>query len=205
MSRSVKIILALALFLLLATNAAVIILQNRKIMELADIPELTMKLRQENILLKEGFFHTYDYEDAAIDFRMPVYDIDGNMVWLQDKLIGKDWLALYISAGRGSCASCIVNNMEFIQKLQNMNLNLFVCVEGLDEREFLIFTNQYGIEDISYRIHDFAFPGKEFSPALFFIVDRNLNCKYFYAPSPLLPELTEIYYESIDGRVDLKK
>ncbi len=205
MKRNPIILIILAVALVIVANAAVIISQHKRIQELSDIPELTMKLRQENILLKEGFFHTYDYEDAAIDFRMPVYDIDGNMVRLQDKLIGKDWLALYISAGRGSCASCIVNNMEFIQKLQNMNLNLFVCVEGLDEREFRIFTNQYGIEDISYRIHDFAFPGKEFSPALFFIVDRNLNCKYFYAPSPLLPELTEIYYESIDGRVDLKK
>ena len=57
MSRSVKIILALALFLLLAANAAVIILQNRKIMELADIPELTMKLRICWRLLAVSFPH----------------------------------------------------------------------------------------------------------------------------------------------------
>ena len=101
MKRNPIILIILAVALVIVANAAVIISQHKRIQELSDIPELTMKLRQENILLKEGFFHTYDYEDAT--------------------------------------------------------------------------------------------------------VDRNLSCRYFYAPSPLLPELTEIYYESIDGRVDLKK
>ena len=114
-------------------------------------------------------------------------------------------LSMYISAGKGSCASCVTNNMEFLRELQSRDLNIFVCVEGLDKREFTAFVRQYGIDDIAYRIYDFGFPKKELSPALFFTVDRNLSCRYFYAPSPWLPELNEVWYETIDGRVDLKK
>lgn len=205
MKRNPIILIILAVALVIVANAAVIISQHKRIQELSDIPELTMKLRQENILLKEGFFHTYDYEDATVDYKLPVYDIKGNKVWLKDALIGKDWIAMYISAGKGSCASCVTNNMEFLRELQSRDLNIFVCVEGLDKREFTAFVRQYGIDDIAYRIYDFGFPKKELSPALFFTVDRNLSCRYFYAPSPWLPELNEVWYETIDGRVDLKK
>ena len=198
------IILILLVIIVLAVNTTVIISQHNKIKAFSAIPEEFYALRTENILLKEGFFHTYDYEGAAVDYSIPVFDLSGNAVYLNDILRGKNWIAMYISAGQGGCASCIADNMEFIKRLQKDKVNFFVCVEGLEDREFRIFTEQYDIEDNAYSIYDFAFPKKGLSPVVLFVVDSELNCRYFYAPSPWFPDLTYDYYEIVRTALSLK-
>lgn len=199
--RTVAIICVACVFLV---NIAVILIQFKALQKHSDMPQLTMKLRQENILLKEGFFHTYDFEGASVEYGLPVYDSDGNAVYLKDVLAGKNWLALFATAGAGSCRDCLWNNIEFIKSHKGNN-NVIVCIEGLSEREFEIFVRQQGIEDIAYRIHHYSFPRLDINPVVYFVIDRQYECRYFYAPSLLLPDLVNDYFYIVSRKVALKR
>ena len=193
MKRNIKILIVIFIVLVIIADITVIIYQYCAIRRLSsDLPAATMELRMENNLLKEGFFHTYDYEGASVNFDFPIYDVSANAINPHDLLEGENWLALFISAAPDSCRECLLSNIEFIKNVKEENI--FVGIEGLSQKDFQIFVKEYGLENIAYRVYNYAFSAFQVNPAVFFIIDQDLQCKYFFAPSPAFPDLVNDYY-----------
>lgn len=167
------------------------------------VPQTVLNLRQENILLKEGFFHTYDYEGATIEYKLPVYDAKGNKTKFSDVVRGKSSIVLFASMGAGSCRDCVFNNIEFIKKQKD--INAVICIEGLSQKEFEIFAYQQGIEDIAYLVNRYMFTKLDINPVVYFVIDNDFVCKYFYAPSVHFPELVKDYLSVVKHRISFSK
>ena len=155
------------------------------------------KYMVENILLKEGFFHSYDFEDITINYSDSVYGFNDKKVKIEDLFHNKNSLAVFMSVG--SC-NCVYDNMEIIQKIKQKS-NVVICIDGLSKKDFRAFVLQYNIEEISYLLPERFFDGFVYNPIVYFVIDRSLKAKYFYAPSMAFPELTTDYLQKINSMI----
>jgi hypothetical protein len=197
-----KVYYAVFLCIVVIVNGVAFIYQQKTISRLKKMPLEAENKRVENILLKEGFFHTYDFENISIDYSVSVYNItDGNTKRLEDMFSGKNSIVLFMSVG--SC-NCWYDNIKAIQDIRKKS-NVVIGIDGLTMREFKSFVSQNNIKEIAYLLPDGIFEGFKINPVVYFVVDKNLNSKYFYAPSIAFPDLTKIYLDKIKNMVDLNK
>lgn len=198
------------LFLLIISFCCVVLIiciitilyQHKAIKRFSDVPQLIEKMRWENTLLKEGFFQTYNYENAVIDYSVDVSDVDGKATRLQNLLYQKNSLVLFMLVG--SCRDCIYDNIMFAKNMEKQNVNVIIGIEGLTEYEFKSFVHQYDLKNIAYRLPDNYFKWFDVNPTVYFVVDSNLRSKYFYAPSIVFPDLTQDYFDVVSQYVNLK-
>lgn len=200
-SKTYKILFAILLCAFIV-NLIVVFYQYNIIRRFAKTPQFVERMRWENILLKEGFFHAYAYDDTVIDYSVYVSDINGGAMQLQDLLRDRNSLVLFMSVG--SCRDCIYDNIEFIKNVKKKHVNVLVGIEGLTTKEFKSFVKQYELEEIAYHLPDNFFSGFEINPVVYFVVDENLKNKYFYSPSIVFPDLTKDYFDVIKRLIDLK-
>ncbi len=202
MNSKIRIILISIFLCAFITNLFIIFYQHKKIKFFLEGTQLVEKMRVENILLKEGFFQSYNYENTFIDYSAYVSNANDETIKLQDLLSDKNCLILFMRVG--SCRDCMYDNIEFVKDLKKKNVNVLIGVEGLTVREFKSFINQYELENMAYRLPDNFFPQFEVNPVVYFVVGENLKSKYFYAPSLVFPDLTKEYFNIIEILVDLK-
>jgi hypothetical protein len=203
MNPKIRIVLVIVFFCAFIANLIVIFYQHKKVKSLLEeIQQPVEKMRWENILLKEGFFQSYNYENTVIDYSDYVSNVNDESIKFQDLLSDKNWLILFMSVG--SCRDCMYDNIEFIKDLKKKKVNVLIGIEGLTVREFKSFINQYELENIAYRLPDNFFPQFSINPAVYFVIDKNLRSKYFYAPSLAFPDLTKDYFDIIERFINLK-
>lgn len=153
-------------------------------------------LRTENILLKEGFFHSYDFEDVNIDFKQKIINSDLKEVTLKDVVNDKNTIALFIDVS--SCDICTYNNIKKIKEFKHdSKVNILIGISGLDKRQFNSFVHSNKIIDDSYLIPEYYFSGFKNNPVVYFTIDSSCNLKYFYAPNDIFPSLTDDYLSKI--------
>jgi hypothetical protein len=179
----------------------VFIYQKKTISRLRQVPLEAENRRIENILLKEGFFHTYDFEDISIDYSVFVHNVKGDTKKLEEVFSEKNTIVLFMSVG--SC-NCEYDNIKAIQDIRKKS-NIVIGIDGLTMKVFKSFVSQHNIEEIAYLLPNGLFEGFKINPAVYFVVDKNLNSKYFYAPSMAFPDLTKIYLDKVRNIVDLDK
>lgn len=202
MNSKIRIILVVLFFCAFAINLFIVFYQHKKIKTFLEVPKLLEQMRWENILLKEGFFQSYNYENTIVDYSTYISNADDEIIKLQDLLSSKNSLILFIRVG--SCRDCIYNDIKFLKDLKKKKMNVLVGVEGLTVREFKSFIHQYELEDVAYYLHDDFFPEFDINPVVYFVVDENLKSKYFYTPSLAFPDLTKDYFNIIERYINLK-
>jgi len=152
-------------------------------------------LRIENILLKEGFFHSYDFEGIKINFTQKIFNSNLQEITLNDIIKNKATLVLFIMRG---CDKCIYDNIKKIKEFRhNSKLNVIIGIAGLDKRQFKSFVHNNKIKNYSYLIPDDYFSGFKINPVVYFVIDSSHNLKYFYAPNYLFSTLTNDYLTKI--------
>jgi len=151
--------------------------------------------RFENNLLKEGFFHSYDFETININFDEFIIDANGNPYTLNDLSSNAATVVLFVHPE--SCNKCVSANIKRISEFQSSGLNTVIIIGGLKNRDFKAYVASYGISDIAYSMPDGYFEGFRFSPIVYCVANNSEAC-CFYAPSEMLPELTNNYYEKIN-------
>jgi hypothetical protein len=190
-----KIYYTIILCVIIIVNGIVFIYQQKTISRLKQMPFDAEKRRVENILLKEGFFHSYDFEDLSIDYSTFVYNANGDTVSLRELFSGKKTIVLFMSVG--SCNFCAGDNIKAIRDLRKTS-DIMIGIDGLTMREFKSFVSQNNIKENVYCLPDRLFDGFNINPVVYFVVDENLKSKYFYAPSVVFPDLTKIYLEKME-------
>lgn len=156
-------------------------------------------LRTENLLLKEGFFHSYDFSFFHLNLSKPIYNksSDSTSILLQSK--DKTTLVLlYNAKGCGTCFQEHVGMVESISAIKN--IETLIGVEGLNERDFKIFIDQHGLSENTYRLPNDFYEGFQNSSIIYFLVHKG-KAVCFYAPSDSFPSLTTDYYDKIDNIV----
>ncbi|MDD3687488.1 MAG: hypothetical protein PHE56_12065 [Bacteroidales bacterium] len=150
-------------------------------------------LRVENILLKEGFFHSYDYSTISIDMERRLLNHKSDSLNLREIAKGKITLALFLNIG--SCGSCYMESIRNLKSLINTaKLNVMIGIGGLNQREFKAFVQTNKIEEFAYLMPDTFFSGFKINPVVYFVIDKNYRTTCFYAPSDVFPELTNDYF-----------
>lgn len=153
-------------------------------------------LRIENILLKEGFFHSYDFETINVDFENQIKDINQENYSLSELTKGETTVVLMIYAG--SCNNCVEENIKYVKKLEkDTGFNVLIGIAGMKNRRFKAFVSNHKIGKIAYQIPDDYFEGFKYSPIVYFLVTEDLDTRCFYAPSDAFNELTQDYFSKI--------
>lgn len=153
-------------------------------------------IRVENTLLKEGFFHSYDYETVPINFTSYVQNYKLDSILLNSILQYKKTLILFVHVE--SCTGCTYENIKRIKKLQkDSELDILIGIEGLSFRKFQAFVSNNDIKDFAYRLPDRFFQGFYLNPVVYFVVDETLETRYFFAPSNIYPQLTQEYFNKL--------
>jgi len=187
--------------IIIIVNIVICIRQQKTMSQLTQVHNEMEAKRVENILLKEGFFHMYDFENISIDLSIPVRNINGDTTILKNLLEGENTLVLFIRVG--SCNSCINSNLDFIRNV-NKEMKVLLGLSGLTMNEFKSFVSQNNLKDtLCYLLPDERFEGFKINPIVYFVVDVNLRTKYFYAPSIVFPELTKIYIDKVQTMINI--
>ncbi len=153
-------------------------------------------LRMKNIILEEGFFHSYDFEGLSVDFYGYIKDYKNDSSNLAQIAKSKTTLVLLIYAE--SCNKCEDENINAVKKFKkNYKSNVFIGIAGLNDRRFKAFVTNHEIQDIAYHIPDGYFEGFKFNPIVYFLVTDQLETRCFYAPSDIFPGLTQSYFLKI--------
>ena len=190
-------VLFISIISFLTTGIILNTIKNRKLInKYNQLYGVTNSIREENTLLREGFFHFYDFETVSINFSGCVQDYKLDYVDFK-KLLKKDYtLVLFIHVE--SCNSCTYENIKSIKKLhKDSKLNVLICIEGLNTRKFEAFVSNNDISDIAYLLPDGTFGGFYLNPVVYCVVDKSLNTKYFFSPSNIYPDLTQDYFSKI--------
>jgi hypothetical protein len=128
-----KIYYIVILCIIIIANGIAFIYQQKTISRLRQMPLEFEKRRVENILLKEGFFHMYDFEDISIDYSVFIHNVNGDTKRLEELFSGKNSIVLFMSVG--SCNSCVYDNIKAIRDLRKTS-NIMIGIDGLTVREF---------------------------------------------------------------------
>lgn len=206
MKKRTSIVLMVACFVAFAVGISVIVYQCFMIKEISEKLQISTheceKLRWENNLLKEGFFQSYNYEDVKINYLADVTNVQGETAKLKDIVSGKNYLSIFMQVGQSR--ECMYSNIEIAKKLQKEGLNVIVGLSGLGDSEFKAIVKQYKIGDIAYLLPNSFSSILDINPVVYFVIDKNLRSKYFYAPSMVYPDLTNDYTSLIERYVDLE-
>jgi hypothetical protein len=158
-------------------------------------------LKTENVLLKEVFFHSYDYEGIEINFSQKIFDSNLQEITFIDIIKNENTLVLFINVS--ACDRCTYDNIKRIKDIKHKSkLNIFIGISGLDKRQFNSFVHNNKISDDSYLIPDNIFSGFRINPVVYFVIDSSHNLKYFYAPNDIFPTLTDDYFSKINNLCD---
>ncbi|NHB69967.1 hypothetical protein [Perlabentimonas gracilis] len=150
-------------------------------------------LRVENILLKEGFFHSYDYSTISIDMERKLFNHKSDSLNLRE--ITKDKLTLALFINIGACSSCYMESIHRVITLINeAKLDVMIGIGGLNQREFNAFVLTNKVEEYAYFIPENFFSGFKINPVVYFVIEKNFRTNCFYAPSDVFPELTNDYF-----------
>lgn len=156
-------------------------------------------IRIENILLKEGFFHSYDFSFFNLDLNKTIYTNynDSTSISFQSK--DKTTLVLLINAE--GCSTCFQEHINMIESINtSRKFEVLIGIEGFSERDFNIFINQNGLSEYIYRLPNNFYRGFQNSSIIYFLVHKG-KAVCFYAPSDSFPSLTTDYYDKIDNIV----
>lgn len=155
-------------------------------------------LKTENVLLKEGFFHSYDYEGIEVDFAQKIFNSDLQEVTIDSIINNENTLVLFVNVS--ACDKCTYDNIKRMKEIKgNTKLDIFIGISGLDKRQFNSFVHNNKILDDAYLIPDYIFSGFRINPVVYFVIDSSHNLKYFYAPSDIFPTLTDEYFSKINN------
>jgi len=154
------------------------------------------RLRVENYLLKEGFFHSCDFSFIPLELDQSFPNILGP-VNLHD--LSENDHTLFLFVNPSACLPCVPEHLEDIKSFAEKNdINVVIGIEGMNEREFNIFVKQHKVELIAYRLPDGFYSGFYINPIVYFLKKGDhIGC--FYAPSPSFPSLTHDYFNLIRG------
>lgn len=150
----------------------------------------------ENNLLKEGFFHSYDFENLQIETNTEVFSSSGDSVTLANLVA--DGRAVFLFAHTAACGACSFDNIDRIMRFsREQGFKVLIGIAGMSEKDFSSYVQNNGLEEIAFRLPSGFFREFEISPVVYFVMEPDGNVHYFYAPSNLLPELTSLYFEKI--------
>ncbi|MDD2197763.1 MAG: hypothetical protein PHW91_11325 [Bacteroidales bacterium] len=156
-------------------------------------------IRIENKLLKEGFFHSYDFSFFHLDLDKTIYtnNNDGTSISFQSK--DKTTLVLLINAK--GCSTCFQEHLNMVESINTTRkFGALIGIEGFNERDFNIFIDQNGLSENTYRLPNNFYEGFQNSSIIYFLVHKG-EATCFYAPSDSFPSLTADYYDKIDNIV----
>ena len=154
--------------------------------------------KNENTILKEGFFHTYDLLAESLDFQTIIFNYENKPTTIEQVL--KDKTSLVLLVDIKSCGPCVVDNIQrIIDKSTTKTHNVFIGIKGYDTRSFRAYAVNNKIENIAYRIPDDIIYFDKF-PIIYFVVKEGLRANYFFGPPQQMPELTDMYYDQLKVR-----
>jgi len=185
------------IILLILVGLWFVFCQQDKIEKLEQVPVDIGKMRVENILLKEGFFHSYDFEDIVVDCFSLFTNYEGDSINLAKIVSGEDKLIVFMNVG--TC-NCVFDNLDLLGDLKKEKIIL--GIDGLSNKEFKAFVSQNNIKDIAYLLPNNFYKGFEISPIIYFVLDKDLHVKYHYAPSLAFPELTDMYLKKVSTLIN---
>lgn len=152
-------------------------------------------LRVQNILLKEGFFHSYDFSRYPLDLNMQVTDASFNNAPLSSYINGPT-LFLFIDAT--GCNKCIMENIYRIKKFKKTcKIPIIVGVQTEDYSLFRSLVLQNNIDKYSFMLPTKWYEGFKLNPIFYFVADKYLNTNCFFAPSDAFPSLTDDYFQKV--------
>ncbi|MDR0989148.1 MAG: hypothetical protein LBM06_06780 [Prevotellaceae bacterium] len=204
MKSKFNIILLGVLLIAILSNLFVFLYQkNNKNSFAPNLLSACAKARAESILLKEGFFHMYDFEKLSINASTPVQNGQGIVMPFKDAIAEENKLLLFVQPT--NCLSCVSENINAITSSALKN-KVVICVNGLGESDFKIFAKKHNIVDNAYRIPDSFFQGFAIQPVIFCVIDaEDHSLHFFYSPSIHLPEITTLYLDRISPLFKDKK
>lgn len=195
MNRKNVLLIALTIVVVIASISLVGINRNLRV-KLRDSVNETSSIKVENILLKEGFFHSYDFEVLPFDDSRMVYDHQNNALPFSDVIGNETTLVLF--ANVNSCGACSASHIERIKALQSTTkLKVVLGIDGMDERSFRAYVLNNNLEAFAYRLSESFYSGFQHSPVFYFVAD-GLKRTCFYAPSDAFPSLTDVYYDKLN-------
>jgi hypothetical protein len=153
-------------------------------------------LRVENILLKEGFFHSYDFKDFEVNFQKSIYTYNGDSINFNN--ISESNPTIFLLIDHGGCSDCYLNNITAIKDFyEKTKINTVIGIMGMDKRSFRAFAINNNIESYCYLLPNGFYDGFHLNSIIYFVLD-NFSLCCFYSPSYVLPSLTESYLLKIE-------
>ncbi len=164
--------------------------------KIAREPSVELNLiRKENALLREGFFHSYDYSFIPIPLTETITDFFEKPTSLQTLV--RDKSTLILLANPLMCSPCVPIHVKAIFDFANQKrVNIIIGIEGLSSRQFQAFVSQNQIEKYAFLLPEGFYSGLQISPIVYFVSKNGIQ-GFFYAPSDNFPELTQDYFDVI--------
>jgi hypothetical protein len=101
------------------------------------------------------------------------------------------------------CIDFVINRLKLSFKDFYNNDRIILVGSNINDR---VKESYYGKQIISFCSEDLGLPYEKYNTPFLFIVDRDRICKMIFIPEKSLPELTDLYLNTIIGRyfADLK-
>ena len=153
-------------------------------------------IRVENTLLREGFFHSYDFEALTLNPDRPLLNYHGDSSTLKDMVQGSKALVMFMHVP--SCEQCNFENLRKIKDLiAKNNNNIFIGLSGIGQRHFKSFVLNNDIKDHAYLLPVDYFEGFHINPIVYFVIFEDSRMRYFFSPANIYPQLTEDYFRKL--------